>query len=46
MWLNPPYATAIQWTDKAIAEYDSGNISEAVLLVKPNKERIQDSHTR
>ncbi len=35
VWLNPPYADASRWIDKAISEYDSGNISEAVLLVKP-----------
>jgi hypothetical protein len=35
VWLNPPYANATGWVDKAIIEYDKGNISEAVLLVKP-----------
>jgi hypothetical protein len=35
VWLNPPYADVTQWINKAIAEYDDGNITEAVLLVKP-----------
>ena len=35
VWLNPPYADASRWVDKAISEYDAGNITEAVLLVKP-----------
>lgn len=35
MWLNPPYTGVPKWIDKAIAEHDSGAITEAVLLVKP-----------
>ncbi len=35
MWLNPPYTGVSRWIDKALAEYDSNAITEAILLVKP-----------
>jgi hypothetical protein len=35
VWLNPPYTGVGAWVDKAIAQYDSGAVTEAVLLVKP-----------
>jgi hypothetical protein len=35
MWLNPPYTGVFKWIDKALAEYDSGAVTEAILLVKP-----------
>jgi hypothetical protein len=35
MWLNPPYgAKAGTWMLKAIAEYESGNVEAAILLVR------------
>ncbi|WP_204137408.1 DNA N-6-adenine-methyltransferase [Halomicronema sp. CCY15110] len=35
MWLNPPYgAKAGTWMLKAIAEYESGNVQAAILLVR------------
>jgi ParB family transcriptional regulator, chromosome partitioning protein len=35
IWLNPPYSQPLirQFTSKLIAEYQSGNVSEALLLV-------------
>jgi hypothetical protein len=34
VWLNPPYARTIgQWVRKAVAEYESGNVTEMILLV-------------
>jgi hypothetical protein len=35
VWLNPPYTGVSKWVDKAVAEYDSNAITEAILLVKP-----------
>ncbi|MBZ0296794.1 MAG: hypothetical protein K8L99_29810 [Anaerolineae bacterium] len=36
VWLNPPYGKHIRrWTEKAVAEYRSGLVTEAVLLVRP-----------
>ncbi len=35
MWLNPPYTGVFKWIDKALAKYDSGAVTEAILLVKP-----------
>ena len=36
IWLNPPYGSGIQqWTSKAITAYEQGNISQAILLVRP-----------
>lgn len=35
-WLNPPYGGQIgQWTGKAIEAYESGDIEQAILLVRP-----------
>lgn len=35
MWMNPPYTKVGSWTNKAIAEYDTGNLTQAILLVRP-----------
>jgi len=35
MWMNPPYTKVANWTNKAIAEYDAGTLTEAILLVRP-----------
>ena len=36
VWLNPPYGSGIQrWTSKAITAYEQGDISQAILLVRP-----------
>lgn len=36
LWLNPPYGKHISlWTEKAVSEFDQGNIQQAVLLVRP-----------
>ena len=38
VWLNPPYDNVGPWVEKLIAEYEAGNVSEAVLLVNANTE--------
>ena len=35
MWLNPPYSETAPWVGKAIASYATGDVTEAVLLVRP-----------
>jgi DNA N-6-adenine-methyltransferase (Dam) len=36
VWLNPPYGKQIRrWTEKAVAEYRSGFVSQLILLVRP-----------
>ena len=36
LWLNPPYGKYVTlWTDKAHISYTNGDISEAILLVRP-----------
>lgn len=32
LWLNPPYSGPTKWTDKAVAHYRSGDVSEALIL--------------
>ncbi|HEY9628074.1 MAG TPA: DNA N-6-adenine-methyltransferase [Coleofasciculaceae cyanobacterium] len=45
VWLNPPYGTktpkASDWILKAIAEYDVGNVTAAVLLVRGDSKGIK-----
>lgn len=37
VWLHPPaHGKTAQWTNKLLAEYESGRVSEAVLLVTPS----------
>ena len=38
VWLNPPYDAVGPWVEKLIAEYEAGNVTEAVLLVNANTE--------
>jgi phage N-6-adenine-methyltransferase len=33
VWLNPPYSNPAPWVKKLIEEYESGRVSEAILLV-------------
>lgn len=36
VWLNPPYSSQVsKWIDKAISDYEAGNITQSILLVKP-----------
>ena len=36
VWLNPPYGGQVsQWVEKAIEEHKKGNVSQAILLVRP-----------
>lgn len=36
LWLNPPYGKQTHlWTGKAIREFESGHISQAIILVRP-----------
>ena len=36
VWLNPPYGGQVSlWIEKAIDEYDQGNIQQGIILVKP-----------
>jgi len=36
VWLNPPYSSRVHhWIDKVIAEYQHGQVSQAILLLKP-----------
>lgn len=32
LWLNPPYSGPAKWTDKALAHYRNGDVSEALVL--------------
>ena len=38
VWLNPPYDDVGPWVEKLIAEYEAGNVTEAILLVNANTE--------
>lgn len=36
VWLNPPYGTQVRlWTEKIVCEYQQGNVTAALLLVRP-----------
>ena len=37
VWLHPPaYGKTAKWTNKLLAEYESGRVTEAILLVRPS----------
>ena len=38
VWLTPPYDAVGPWVEKLIAEYEAGNVTEAILLVNANTE--------
>lgn len=38
VWLNPPYSDPEPWIDRLIAEFDAGNVIEAIVLVNARTE--------
>ena len=40
VWINPPYDKVGPWVEKMIAEYETGNLKQGIMLVNANTETL------